>query len=145
MLYEDLSWIFLEWRRYQQRRLKKYDITIQQYSLMKVIARAGSMCANEAAQFLHCDKPTLSVIIANLVKKGFMERIPDENDRRKCRLAVTETGLQELKRIQKENGRPRKRPFDVLSREEQEILGGYLALARKNLEEILREEEETEE
>lgn len=140
MIYEDLAWIFLEWRRYQQRRLKPFHITIQQFALMRAIAREGSMCANEAAQFLHCDSPTLSVIIANLQKKGFLDRIPDENDKRRCRLVITEKGVSEIARIK--SGMPPlgKKPFDCLTAQQRRQLAALLSAGRKNLESIMEEE-----
>ena len=140
MIYEDLSWIFLEWRRYQQRRLQPFGITIQQYSLMREISKSGSMCANQAADFLHCDAPTLSVIISNLRKKGLIDRIMDENDRRKCRIIITETGIAELKRIRKEIAPLNSRPFDCLTTEQQSQLSDMLAAGRVHLANILNEE-----
>jgi DNA-binding MarR family transcriptional regulator len=137
MIYEDMSWIFLEWRRYHQRRLRPFDVTIQQYSLMKSIARNDSMGANEAAEYLHCDRPTLSVIIANLVKKGWIERVPDKDDRRKCRLVVTECGLSELTRIDAAIEPVKERPFDCLTKEERRTLSRLLAAGRANLERLL--------
>lgn len=139
MIYEDLSWIFLEWRRYHQRRLQPFGITIQQYSLMREIAKSGSMCANQAADFLHCDRPTLSVIIANLQKKGFIDRLTDENDRRKCAIAITEAGLAELKRIRRDITPVESRPFDCLTPQQLSQLETLLAAGREHLKKILSE------
>ena len=139
MIYEDLSWIFLEWRRYQQRRLQPFGITIQQYSLMREIAKSGSMCANQAADFLHCDAPTLSVIISNLRKKGLIDRVMDENDRRKCRIVITEAGINKLDRIRREITPVKSRPFDCLSSEKLELLTEMLAAGKAHLKEIISE------
>lgn len=142
MIYEDIGWIFLEWRRFHQRRLNRFGITIQQYSLMKKIQKETPLCTQAAAKHLHCDRPTLSVVVSNLVKRGWVVREVDPGDRRKCSIRLTEEGSALLKHIDDALPQVTDKPFDVLTPEQKKALAQYLAMGRQHLAEMLADEAE---
>lgn len=127
-LTEKLAWLFLEWRRFLQRRLKGYDITLQQMSLLKKLKKSDYLLAHEIADFLHCDRPTASVIIKNLERKGFVGREKDEGNAKYRKVSISQKGIEYLASIETSLEPLKISPFDVLSPEENETL--YLLLKK---------------
>lgn len=76
-------------RRFKAHRL---DLTPEQYAVLAELMDKGSLSQKELAQSTFKDAPTVSRIIDLLVKKGWIERITDADDRRKCVLLPTAEG-----------------------------------------------------
>lgn len=121
-LTEKLAWLFLEWRRFLQRRLAGYDITLQQMSLLKRLKKSDYLLPHEIADFLHCDRPTASVIIKNLERKGYVNRAKDEGNAKYRRISISKEGNDYLDAIDASLEPLGVSPFDVLSPEENETL-----------------------
>lgn len=122
LLTEKLSWLFLEWRRYLQKGLLSYDITLQQMSLLHRLDKKESMLPNEIADYLHCDRPTASVILRNLEKKEYILRRKDPVNAKYHHIAISDKGKKFLELLSSSMPRVTVSPFDVLTPEENEQL-----------------------
>jgi len=80
------------------------------------------MVPSEVAEYMHCDRPTASVIIRNLEKKGLIYRKKGEENARYHRLFISDRGKEYLKYINEEVPPLDISPFDVLTPEESEHL-----------------------
>lgn len=71
-------------------------VTLAERHLLIELITCPSPTMGEIAERLLLDKSTISRLIANVVKKGFVKCITDEKDKRKRFLKITEKGKQTL-------------------------------------------------
>ncbi len=138
-LTEILSWIFLEWRRFLQKRLVGYGISLQQLALLGYFVKHEFLMPNEIADYLHCDRPTASVVIKNLEKKGFIYRKKDERNAKYHKLFISTRGKEFLEFVNSSVPPLEVNPFDVLSSEEKEHLYYLLEKCRNRTKEIIKQ------
>jgi DNA-binding MarR family transcriptional regulator len=89
----------LIWKRYLQRRLTPHGISLKQYYLLDELRRHGDLHPMQIAEMLYCDRPTASVVIRNLVKKGWAEREMDPDNARHVLVRLAPEGRKKLKQI----------------------------------------------
>lgn len=78
---------------------REHDITIPQYRFLLFLKR-GPKRAGELAVQASIRKPTASGLIADMEKRGLIERAPDQSDGRSVKLSVTEKGLEKHRRFE---------------------------------------------
>jgi len=78
------------------------DITPEQWIVVDTINKNGAMSQKDIGNASFKNAPTISRIIDNLVKKGFVDRIGEEGDRRKTSISLTEEGILLVKKCQAE-------------------------------------------
>ena len=126
---------FLTWRRFLQKRLSPYHITIKQQYVLRQLANTDTLFPSDIAIMLFCDRPTATVVIDNLAKQGWIVRERDNKNHKFIRIAITPAGrskLEELAAIPAD-------PFDPLAcftTEEIEQFGCLLAKLNKHLGQI---------
>ena len=145
ILTEKIAWLFLEWRRFNQKRLVGYDITIQQMAVLRELERNDFLSPNEIANCMHCDRPTVSVIIKNLEKKGWIYRKKDENNAKFHKILISTQGKEILQSISSLLPQLTISPFDVLTGEENEKLFYLLKKCEDRMKEIINIEDDNNE
>ncbi|WP_068785846.1 MarR family winged helix-turn-helix transcriptional regulator [Paenibacillus phocaensis] len=75
-----------------QHRLKGYEITPEQWSVLNQIVRANGLIQKEIADRTGKDKPTTTRIIDLLEAKGLVYKQPGQQDRRSFIVYSTERG-----------------------------------------------------
>lgn len=75
-------------------RNKHLPLPLNQYGLLMVIHTEGPITNNRASEILNISKQQMSSVAERLVKLGYISKTPDEADRRRCLLRLTEKGLQ---------------------------------------------------
>lgn len=75
-------------------RLKAYDLTPEQWSILYHVVDEEGMIQKDIASRTFKDKPTVTRILHQLETKGFIDRQADEIDRRSIRIYGTEQGKQ---------------------------------------------------
>ncbi len=76
-------------RRFREQGI---DLTPEQFALLAELAVRGELAQKELAKSTFKDAPTVSRIIDLLVKKGWINRSSDTDDRRKYILTLTAEG-----------------------------------------------------
>lgn len=86
------------YRQFAQKRLREhgFEITIDQWLVMKAILENPKLQQNELSELVFKDAASVNRIIGLLVKGGYLERKTDQHNRRKTRLKVTAKGEEEL-------------------------------------------------
>lgn len=75
--------------------LASMDLTAAQGHIMGYIThRKSPPCARDIEEAFQLSHPTVSGILSRLEQKGFIEMLPDEQDRRCKRIYILEKGLQ---------------------------------------------------
>jgi MarR family 2-MHQ and catechol resistance regulon transcriptional repressor len=117
--------------RLHNRVLKKYDISQQQYNVLRILRGAkDKLNMLEVKKRMLDPTPNLTRLTDKLVEKQFVEKIRSENDRRNFYLKISNDGLNLLSAIDGlwvgENA-----PENHLSVEEAQTLNRLLEKIRK--------------
>jgi DNA-binding MarR family transcriptional regulator len=81
--------------------LAHLDIKRSFYPLLLIEAANGKLTQQELAQKLSCNKVQVVRIVDYLSSRGYVTRIQDSNDRRKCNLSTTDKAKESLPDIKK--------------------------------------------
>lgn len=89
------------YRRFAQDQIRKEtpDLTINQALLLDLLARDPGISQNEMAQILFKDLAAVTRMMEILVKRGYVVRSPNPDDRRKHLLRITRTGEKVVKKV----------------------------------------------
>ena len=103
ILFYNLDRAIRNYRNFAQRELKShgFDITIDQWLVLKGITENPNMPQNELGKIVFKDNASVTRIIELLVKANYLDRSPHPLDRRKSKLKVTSKGIETLEQVQK--------------------------------------------
>jgi MarR family 2-MHQ and catechol resistance regulon transcriptional repressor len=118
--------------------LKNFGITAAQYAVIECLGHNGPMIMGELCKKMLVSGGNMTVVVDNLEKDGFVERVPSEGDRRAIQVRFTPKGKKAFDESFSRHADYLTRLASVLTEQEQEILGGLL----RKLGCTLREREE---
>lgn len=98
------------------------DISIKEMHTIEAIGMYGVHTTTEVSKKLSVTVGTLTVSVNNLVKKGYVERIRSDNDRRVVKLGLTKKGRLLYRLHDKFHRDMVKETLEGLNREEAEML-----------------------
>jgi DNA-binding MarR family transcriptional regulator len=73
--------------------LRPYDLGSTQWYVLYQLANDGPTMQRDLGRMLHLERATLSAVVASLVRKGFVDQMPDSADQRQRLLRVTASGM----------------------------------------------------
>ena len=79
-----------------------HDVSVTQCYALEFLAEHGSLRLQQLAELMLLDKSTSSRVVDSLVKKGYVTRIADTDDRRAVALTATDTGVALYQQIRAE-------------------------------------------
>lgn len=120
------------YRKFAQQQLLKngYDITIDQWLVLKTLQENQQLSQNQIAELVFKDFASITRIIELLVQKKYVQRDVNQLDRRKFELTITDKGNEIIKAIYPIVTDYRKRALEGLTTEE-------IKQMKKNLEQII--------
>jgi DNA-binding MarR family transcriptional regulator len=74
------------------RRLKAYDVTMSQWTLLKQLWRQEGRSQVELQELLSLDRATVAGLVQRLTQQGLIRRRTDPTDKRVQRVFLTEQG-----------------------------------------------------
>ena len=77
---------------YFKRKLQDYDITPSQYSLLHCLYVQDGLTPSQLAQALRLDTSSITGILGRLEKKGLIDRVYSQEDRRSVSIHLREEG-----------------------------------------------------
>ncbi|TKC12732.1 MarR family transcriptional regulator [Pedobacter polaris] len=85
---------FRTYNQFSQRNVRKagYDITIDQWLILKSVAENPSITQNDISKIVFKDNASITRIIQLLVNAGYLNRAVHALDRRRVNLTLTESG-----------------------------------------------------
>ena len=86
----------LTWSRYLQRLVAPFGITLKQAFVLRELARRDSLYPSQIAEMLYADRPTITVIVRNMARQGWVTREKDAQNRKYLRIRITEEGREKL-------------------------------------------------
>jgi DNA-binding MarR family transcriptional regulator len=81
--------------------LKDHDISLGEYTLLRIIDNTPGVTASEAKGRLRITGPSTSGIVSSLEEKDLIIRTPDADDSRRLHLSLSSSGRKELTKIGK--------------------------------------------
>lgn len=109
----------------------KLGLSMAQFKALSVVDRAGSgVSVGEVGKRLEIREPSASLLVDQLVRRGYAERCPDPADRRRVLVSVSETGRGMLDELRSGNRELLSQWLERLDPEDAEALArGLRALA----------------
>jgi DNA-binding MarR family transcriptional regulator len=129
----------LVWKRYAQKNIHPYGVTINQYEVLRQLKQRGTLYPSGIAEILFCDRSTATVVIKNMEKEGWVERQTDSEDLRRFNVTLSPAGLEKFKEVPWDTPEFRKtrfKPTACFSEEEKGQLVSLLAKLNAHLETI---------
>lgn len=123
-------------KQYAQRKFKlaEFDITVDQWLVMKNLSENELLSQSELAQLVFKDMPTLTRIIDILNKKGYVERQPHPQDRRSFQLVLTNEGISKVIELKPQISSIREKAWENLNEKDFEEFKRILNTIYTNLE-----------
>ncbi|PRD48601.1 MarR family winged helix-turn-helix transcriptional regulator [Sphingobacterium haloxyli] len=97
---------------------KSFDITIDQWSILKALYNKDQMTHKELAEKTGKDQPTLTRIVDIIIKKELVERVGHPADRRCLLIQLTTNGKKKVKELSPEIAQIRMKAWENLSEED---------------------------
>ena len=138
-LMEAIGQAFLTWKRYCQREILPYGITLKQFEVLRQLRKRESLYPAEIADMLFCDRPTASVVIKNMEKHGWVNRDMDSRDSRRIMVTMKPAGHAKLKEIKEKQAISQGElfdPLDCFDSREKATLSKLLAKLNHHLKQI---------
>ncbi len=110
-----ISIAFLTLKRYRQKEVLPYGITLKQFYVLQQLKKEGVLNPSEIAEMLFCDRPTATVVIKNMEKQGWVKRELDPDDSRRIRVTLKPAGQAKMKEIVRKLADSKKESFEPLS------------------------------
>ncbi|OYT16894.1 MAG: hypothetical protein B7C24_05500 [Bacteroidetes bacterium 4572_77] len=129
---ELISHIHLTNKRYLENKISAKGLSIKQYFLLKIL-KNRNLTPSDISEMLYADRPTTTVIINNLMKKGFINKEANPTDSRSKIISISKTGqqkLQEFKDLEKE----KIKATSCLDKQEKQSLKELLLKVSNNLQ-----------
>lgn len=77
---------------YFKKRLQAFDITPSQYALLQCLYAQDGLTPSQLAQALRLDTSSITGILGRLEKKGLIDRVYSQEDRRSVRIHLRDEG-----------------------------------------------------
>lgn len=89
---EYLAHLLVQANRQVNRQLSLEGVSLEQWRALKVISEQAGLTMRELARNLAQNNPTLTKIVDKMVSEALVYRLPDQEDRRKVRLFISDKG-----------------------------------------------------
>jgi DNA-binding MarR family transcriptional regulator len=110
---------------------------IAQYRTLGVLMREnGPLPMSELGKRLYISKPYMTVLVDMLIQDGYVERLPDTNDRRVINIVITRKGARHLKQSASLCQEGVRDLLSTLDHQDLEDLSASLSTIRKIIERI---------
>lgn len=113
----------------------EFNLTFSQFMVLEALYSKGDMSVGEVREIILSTTGTIPLIVKNLVKMEYIERLSDGKDRRICILHLTKKGYDVISKIVPKNEAMITKSMEVLDQEEKEKLIYFLRKIGKKLNE----------
>lgn len=85
--------LFLAWRRLDQKKIATLGITLKQFRILQCLSSADFLYPSDLAEAIYADRPTVTVILNNLEKQGWITRQQNPENKKMIQIRITNDGL----------------------------------------------------
>ena len=90
---------FLIWQRHRLSQLVPHGVTLKQLYVLGALGREPKLSPSRIAEMLFCDRPTATVVLKNMERRGWIQRDRHPVDRRKVLVRSTRAGKAKLNEV----------------------------------------------
>lgn len=129
-------WIFAtahELGRAMNEELAAHGITFRQWEVLALISLTGEQSQSELAERMKIEAPTLVGVLDRMERDGWIQRVPDQKDRRRKLIHPTERVEPVWNKMVECALRTRRRAMQDFSQAEIDQMRGFLERMRSNL------------
>ncbi len=116
----------------------RYGLSVSEWRTMAVLGNHQPLSASDVVRRSSIDKVQVSRAIQGLLKRGFLQRLVDDADRRRVHLHLTDAGQQVFADLVLRVRAREQQLLGGLSHEEQDSLKALMAKVRQQAESINR-------
>ncbi|WP_099202940.1 MarR family winged helix-turn-helix transcriptional regulator [Miniphocaeibacter massiliensis] len=98
-LFIDLTRSNMTVQRELSNSLKDSGITLTQFAVIEALYHKGNLCVGEIKDLILTTSGNITVVISNLEKDKYIERVKDEIDKRKFIISLTDKGAKLVEKI----------------------------------------------
>lgn len=112
----------------------KYGLSFSQFMVLEVLYTKGKLSISEVRDAILSSVGTISLVVSNLEKMGYIKRESNPKDKRICILSLTDSGRDVIAKIVPENEKMINDYMEILDSDEKENLVNILKkLGGKNV------------
>lgn len=101
---------------------KNYGLSFSQFMVLEALFSKGKLSISEVRDEILSSVGTISLVVNNLEKMGYIKREADPNDKRICTLSLTDSGRKIISKIVPENEKMINDYMEKLDNEERKTL-----------------------
>lgn len=129
----------LNLRNYAERMLNPYDLTVEQFHLLKSISRTHGYSQNQICEFVGKKPANITRILDRLEKKLWIERRENPSDRRSSLVFLTAGGEEMVRGVTNHFENYSTRFILGISEEEEQIFRQVLEKIDNNIESLMKD------
>lgn len=106
--------------------IRSFNLTPHQFAVMEVLFHQGPLKVGEICSKILVSGGNMTVILDNLEKNGYVERVVSPDDRRATNIQLTQSGSKIMDNVFTKHAEHITNLMDVLTKEEQNQIGEVL-------------------
>lgn len=118
--------------RRTSRLMQKHDLTLGQFAVLECLYHKGDLTVGEVQEKILSTSGTITIIIDNLVKRGFISKSRNNTDRRSFILHLTDEGRTIISKAYPENEEMIIQKLGIYTEKEKEELVKLLGKYKEN-------------
>jgi DNA-binding MarR family transcriptional regulator len=118
-------------------------VSLAGLGVLRVLMHADGLKASEAADRSWSSPGSLTAVVNTLVRDGFVERKPDDSDRRIVRLYITDSGRAVVTYYVTRAAPSMRRAFDFVDPADEAVVRAFFTQLISHLSELMRQERGT--
>jgi DNA-binding MarR family transcriptional regulator len=115
-------------------------VSVAGLGVLRALMATDGLKSTEVAEQAWTTPGTMTSVVNTLVKDGFVERKPDEDDRRVVRLYITDPGRALISYYVPQAAARWRKAFDFVDEADEAVVRGFLIQTIDHLSQLLREE-----
>lgn len=121
-----LARAFSSFSKKSSEKIKSFGLTQPQFAVIEVLGHLGPLKVGEICSKMLVSGGNMTLVLDNIEKLGYLERIPSKEDRRAINVQLTPRGRELFEEIFKSHAEHITNLMSVLSADEQKQLGDLL-------------------
>jgi len=102
--------------------LSKFNLTFNQFKVLEVLYHRGDLNISSITKLTLSTPGNITVVVKNLKRDGWINSIPNPDDKRASILTITDKGLEIIEKVFPNHAKNLHQSFEVLSDEELDTL-----------------------
>ncbi len=121
-----LARAYMSFDKKSNESIKAFGLTQPQFAVIEVIGHLGPLKVGEICTKMLVTGGNMTLVLDNIEKLGYVERVPSKDDRRAIHIQLTNAGKQLFDDVFTKHAENITRSMSCLSAAEQETLGALL-------------------